>query len=516
MSDSRRMQSFSCKRVRADLAAYAADDLDAQLMVSFEAHLAACAGCAAALAELEASLVALRAEAEVEPPPHAMDRLLWHLSTLPAPAKRRRWAPIAGLSTIAAVVVVGVVLTIVTLNHQPLSTSMPASERKAAVTGSAPGGMTSAPPAAPSASGEMTAAAPSAGGATNSLGGQPSSGQSPASAGSAAGPAQRPAPLTQSSRPPRAVGPVPRPVPVVPPAPLPMPAAKGAVGGRSAGGGAAGSAAGVAAEKSAAPGPPFRAMDAARGAAGGMPGGAAGPAGPPGAPAPLAATAGAGMAGPAAEEAAAPAARRAHVLGGPGPTAQELTSGLYTVSDKYWQIRVEVPRPVVAGQRADFGLLFEGRETLTSVRAVVIGPSGRALGKPVDIALIPASGQVQASVSFTIPKAGHAEVAVSVEADHPVLRTRIPISLDVEAPPAATAPDVKMALRDVPLRRALAVISRDTGVKILVDPNLADLTVDADFADPLPLEAALRLLAEQVGGTVERTPDGAYRVMEVR
>jgi ferric-dicitrate binding protein FerR (iron transport regulator) len=73
-----------------------------------------------------------------------------------------------------------------------------------------------------------------------------------------------------------------------------------------------------------------------------------------------------------------------------------------------------------------------------------------------------------------------------------------------------------MALRDVPLRRALAEISRDTGAKITVATKLADLTVDADFADPIPLEAALRLLAEQVGGTVERTPDGAYRVMEVR
>jgi hypothetical protein len=115
-----------------------------------------------------------------------------------------------------------------------------------------------------------------------------------------------------------------------------------------------------------------------------------------------------------------------------------------------------------------------------------------------------------------IPKAGRSEVAVSVEADNPVLRTRIPITLDVEAAPVAPAPLVKMALRDVPLRRALAEISRDTGVKITVATKLADLTVDADFADPIPLEAALRLLAEQVGATVERTPDGAYRVMEVR
>lgn len=250
--------------------------------------------------------------------------------------------------------------------------------------------------------------------------------------------------------------------------------------------------------------PPARAGGMAGMAAGGA--GAGAPAGPAG---PLAAAA------PA--EVSLPSARRVHTLGGPGPTTAELRAGLFTtVSDKYWQIRVEAPHPVFAGQRADFGLLFDGRETLTSVRAVVIGPSGRELGKPVDIALIPSGGEVQASVSFMIPKAGHADVAVSIEADHPVLRTRIPISLDVEAAPVAPAPVVKMALRDVPLRRALAEISRDTGAKITVATKLADLTVDADFADPIPLEAALRLLAEQVGGTVERTPDGAYRVMEVR
>jgi hypothetical protein len=221
-----------------------------------------------------------------------------------------------------------------------------------------------------------------------------------------------------------------------------------------------------------------------------------------------------GLAGAGAPAAPAPEPR-AHVLGG-GGAREALRPDVYTVSEKYWVIRVEAPRPVYAGKPAAFGLLFDGRESLTAVRAVVLGPSGRALGRPIDIALIPAGGQVQASVPFMVPRAGHVEVAVSVEADRPVLHTRIPIPLDVESPPGPPPPIISLALRDVPLHRALTAMAHQTGVKITVADSLADLTVDADFADPIPLEAALRLLAEQVGGTLECAPDGSYKVMEVR
>ncbi|MCX7597527.1 MAG: hypothetical protein N2512_01475, partial [Armatimonadetes bacterium] len=59
---------------------------------------------------------------------------------------------------------------------------------------------------------------------------------------------------------------------------------------------------------------------------------------------------------------------------------------------------------------------------------------------------------------------------------------------------------------------AAAALARRGRVTVEVDDALANLTVDCNFADPIPVETALELLVEQVGGRLEKRPDGVYHI----
>jgi hypothetical protein len=118
------------------------------------------------------------------------------------------------------------------------------------------------------------------------------------------------------------------------------------------------------------------------------------------------------------------------------------------------------------------------------------------------------------TVPVTAPAAGKMEAVVTVEAVTPALRTSIPVVLWVSRhPPASGEPTVALALREVPLGQAAATIAHQAHCEVEVAEALAEAVVDADFSQPLPVGVVLELLAEQVGGRVERTASG-FRLVE--
>ncbi|MCX7598455.1 MAG: hypothetical protein N2512_06250, partial [Armatimonadetes bacterium] len=196
---------------------------------------------------------------------------------------------------------------------------------------------------------------------------------------------------------------------------------------------------------------------------------------------------------------AAEPGERLRTLGAPAPATGLAKPNVSAVSEPFWHLRVEAPGRLVVGIPAEFGLTIEGRQSLVAVRAGVQDSQGRPLGREVELALVEEGRRVQASLPATMQKPGRQQVAVALEAEEPAVKTRVTMMVDVEPPPSPEVPMASLVLRDVPLREAAAALARRGRVTVEVDDALANLTVDCNFADPIPVETALELLVEQVG-----------------
>lgn len=218
-------------------------------------------------------------------------------------------------------------------------------------------------------------------------------------------------------------------------------------------------------------------------------------------------------AGPAAAAKAAVPMSLPRSLAGPGQPAGGGGEAGWTVSDQFWQLRVEPPRQVVEKQPASVGLIIRGRAALSTVDAWVADEQDRPLGQAVRIPLIEADQQLDVSLSVLASTPGMLRASVVVRSQDPVWTTRIPLTLRVRPASQQPAPDtIAIVLREVPLRKAVAMIAKAAALEVSVSDELADLVVDADFSEPIPAEAALRLLAEQVGGTLV-AGDGGYEIV---
>lgn len=211
---------------------------------------------------------------------------------------------------------------------------------------------------------------------------------------------------------------------------------------------------------------------------------------------------------------AAPFVDRTRVLGG-SPGAEGLAAAtISSISEPYWVLRVEAPKVLDAGTAAQLSLTIDGRESLLAVRARVLDAKGKPLGAEIDLPAVAEGRRVRASLPLTVPAAGHTTLLVSVQSDQPQVSTRVPVTVDVRKPAAPRPATISLVLRDVPLSEAAAAIGVRGKVKVTVAPALAGLLVDCNFADPVGVEAALRVLTYQVGGRLTRSADGAYHILE--
>ena len=220
---------------------------------------------------------------------------------------------------------------------------------------------------------------------------------------------------------------------------------------------------------------------------------------------------GAGVFGEAAAKAAAPGARH-RTLAAPAAAGGPAEPTVSIVTEPFWHLRVEAPARLVVGVPAEFGLTIEGRESLFAVVAGVQDSEGRPLGREVELPLVEKGRRVQASLPATMQKAGLQEVAAVLEAEQPPVKTRVTMMVEVQPAAPPETPMVSLVLRDVPLREAAAAVARRGRITVEVDEALANLTVDCNFADPIPVETALELLVDQVGGRLEKRPDGTYHI----
>jgi hypothetical protein len=217
------------------------------------------------------------------------------------------------------------------------------------------------------------------------------------------------------------------------------------------------------------------------------------------------------MAEPPASARAAPGTER-RVLGAT-PRAWGPGRHVSTVREPFWHLTVDAPQALVAGRPAQLGLTIRGREALADIEVYVIDARGRRLGEAARVAVVAAGGQAEVSLPVTVGAAGRQELYVVLEAAQPEVVTRVPVTVQVRAVTPPGPATVSLVLRDVPLRQAATAIGRRAQVKVEVAPSLAELTVDCTFADPITAEAALRLLAEQVGGHLVKTA-GGWRISE--
>jgi hypothetical protein len=504
MSQARRAEDKLCRGLGEQLAALAAGELAPQAAERLWQHLQGCEACRQQREALQAALRALQAVPEVEPPPGALEAVLARLGTCPAPAAlaARYRRPLSFSVSAAASLIVGLLLATVALRpywH--------------------PGGRGGSWPASAPGWERGRVSAESGLGAAGFGWGEPRRGAlSPARAGDAGG-RGLPGEARRGSTS-RAEGAEPPPAACARARALPPPLTGRRGGGerlaRAVGGRSSFRPSAIKANRVTRPGParkaaPLPSLDTVGGVSGGMARG-----GPAAARSELGKSAGeiGAEAGWVRESSPALALPRARALGAGSGAAAAPARERWSVADQFWQIRVEVPQPLVQGVAGSLGVVIVGRAPLAGLRLQVTDASGGPLGAPIEVGLVPEGQRMDLTVPVTAPAAGKMEAVVTVEAVTPALRTSIPVVLWVSRhPPASGEPTVALALREVPLGQAAATIAHQAHCEVEVAEALAEAVVDADFSQPLPVGVVLELLAEQVGGRVERTASG-FRLVE--
>ena len=187
----------------------------------------------------------------------------------------------------------------------------------------------------------------------------------------------------------------------------------------------------------------------------------------------------------------------------------------WAVSDQFWQIRVDVPHDVRAGEAASLGVMVAGRATLAGLWLRARDSTGQWLGEAVEVQQLMKGQSATVSIPVTLRTPGRHDIVVVVRAEVPELQTEIPVTLAVKPAPPKRQAEVSGVFREVPLHQVVAALAKQAGMgQVEVPRSLADVAVDVDFSNPVPLEAALRILAEQVGAKVEKTERGYRFVAE--
>ena len=164
-------------------------------------------------------------------------------------------------------------------------------------------------------------------------------------------------------------------------------------------------------------------------------------------------------------------------------TAVAATIRLETEAD------VALARLTVAGSEdldlvglGDDGVMFEGplaagQETVLSLRMVANTPGTQAL-------------------------------TLRIRSTDPVVDTQLEVGMgDFTAPVPPAERPVQFNFAGTPIREAVAEITRQSGMRVIVDPNVGDATVTSRADDPIPAVAALRAIAEAAGLQVTQKRD---------
>jgi len=121
-------------------------------------------------------------------------------------------------------------------------------------------------------------------------------------------------------------------------------------------------------------------------------------------------------------------------------------------------------------------------------------------------------------VEIISERPGPARLRVTLRSDKPELIASIPVitppfvtQTGVESPRQAAARTISFDFHETPLRQAFEEIASETGAHISAGQGVGNLPVTIDFSRGVPLEAALRILADTAGCTVVRNRD-IYRI----
>ncbi len=482
--------SRKCRWVAERLPAYEAGELDADERRRVQEHLATCPLCRAELQRLQQAMGALRVAGEVEPPEGAIEQVLFALNREPAPrviARRRRLWRLASAGA-AATLLVGLFFAAMVLKGYVGAGPRRGSELQMAEPRELYQQMGRvAQPQLP----EQPAGAPP--GSPLRVSPPPGSPAHPPKAKAA--PLTRPSgePVTEAAK--SGGGqPSSRPVAIKPGAIRPGPARKAVPPKHPSAKVAAKARAGVQAAKP----PETKGKQVAPGVLG-APGrveAVPSPAAPPGA--------GGGPA-PSGPRAMSLSEHRAAALPPEG----------WAVSDDFWQIRIDVPEKLTAGKPANLGVVVAGRAALAGLWLRVKAPDGTWLGDAVEVQALGEGETKTISLPFTPRSPGGQTVIVVVRTEVPQLYTEIPVRVKVAREQPRADGEVSGVFREVPLRQAATALAHQAGADVEVPDEIAQVAIDADFSTPLPLKAALQILAEQVGAKLERTQTGFRFVVEV-
>ncbi len=120
-----------------------------------------------------------------------------------------------------------------------------------------------------------------------------------------------------------------------------------------------------------------------------------------------------------------------------------------------------------------------------------------------------AGQQTVLSVRMLAHRPGDASITMRVRSTDPVVDTRLTVGMGEfsEAVPPPERP-VQFNFVGTPVREAVAEISRQSGMSVIVDPGVGEATVTARADDPVPAAAALRAVADAAGLQVTEA-DGA-------
>lgn len=104
------------------------------------------------------------------------------------------------------------------------------------------------------------------------------------------------------------------------------------------------------------------------------------------------------------------------------------------------------------------------------------------------------------SIRMMALRAGPQSITMRVRSTDPVVDTQLDVGMGEFRPPVPPSErPVQFNFVGTPIRDAVAEITRQSGMSVIVDPGVGDATVTARADDAIPAAAALRAIAESAG-----------------
>ena len=123
-----------------------------------------------------------------------------------------------------------------------------------------------------------------------------------------------------------------------------------------------------------------------------------------------------------------------------------------------------------------------------------------------------ANEKTEQTVRIRAHEPGTQSMIVNLRSSHPEVETDLLVEIgefQTVVPP--TLQNIKVAFEETPVREAIEQITEASGMRVQVQGELPDQRVTKDFSAGVPAEAALRIVAEDVGWQV-RADDGTQIV----